>query len=290
MAIRPEDIGILFPGLILTGLQDPSEGRFPTDYGVRLAQGQTVEIEEAKDDVASALDLYKIKSLLDDLYLAVRFDGVNEIGSQVLVARPPTHRKAGFDGETLKNTSGVELSYVYLSTTERIVTSKDEILHQFLEPPFHVDDDGNFIDLLTVGRSVTSIDGIRLIDLNVDGRRWVSAPELVMSIVSVQDDYLVCRTIASDGTIGTEDVLILKPFTLRRTPFDGLTVDGVSYIYVSDTERIADLTDTYLITPNYYVGAEILVTKQNNLVAIETGDSINLVDGNSDSRTWALEI
>jgi len=287
---RAEDIGILKPGLLLTGLQDPREGRNLIDYTARLGTGTTIEIEETKEKVALAVDLYLLKAIADDFYLAVRFDGANEIGGSVLVARPPTHRKTDFDGKTFTNTSGIELTYDYLSLTERIVTSEREILHQFLEPPFHIDEDSVFTDLLIVGKTKTGIDGVSLIDLNVDGRRWVSTPELVMSIVGVQDDYLVCRTIAADGTLGIDDVLILKPFTLRRTPFDGLTVDGVSYVYVSNTERIADLTDTYLITPNYYVGAEILVTKQNNFVAIETGDSINLVDGNSDSRTWALEI
>ncbi len=114
----------------------------------------------------------------------------------------------------------------------------------------------------------------------------VSAIE--MSIQSVQEDHLVCRTLTSSEVLGTEDINVLKPWTLRKTPFDGKTVDGVSYVYTNNIERVADGTTTFLITPNYFVGAHILVRKQNNFLVISE-KKVSLIDINNDSRSWAKD-
>ncbi len=110
-----------------------------------------------------------------------------------------------------------------------------------------------------------------------------------MSVRSVQKDYLTCRLLGANGELGTDNIFVLLPHTLRRTPFEGFTVDGVAYTYNSNIERVADGTDTFKLTPNYYVGAQILVIRQNNVVTIDTGDQIDLVDNNENSRTWALD-
>ncbi len=38
-------------------------------------------------------------------------------------------------------------------------------------------------------------------------------------------DVFICRSLAANGTIGATNVSVAKPFHLRTTPFDGLSVD-----------------------------------------------------------------
>ena len=75
-------------------------------------------------------------------------------------------------------------------------------------------------------------------------------------IVSQQNDSLTCKT--WDGeTAGTDDYIILKPWLLRRTPFDNLTRNGISYVYTSAFERTASKVgeddEEQVISPKYVV-------------------------------------
>lgn len=69
-------------------------------------------------------------------------------------------------------------------------------------------------------------------------------------------DHLVCRT--WDGTTeGAEDVLIAKPWLLRRTPFEDQIYNDVSYQYDTATRRTARVgpeTEGQVIIPPFVVG------------------------------------
>lgn len=82
---------------------------------------------------------------------------------------------------------------------------------------------------------------------------------------------------------GDVDISVLKPWTLRRTPFDGLTVNGVSYAYAGADVRVAtsgDDSETQYITQDYFIGAVIYVQETN-----EPGADV--IDVNVDGRAWA---
>lgn len=108
-----------------------------------------------------------------------------------------------------------------------------------------------------------------------------------MRIKSDQGDYLVCRSLDAGGNEGAADINVLKPFLLRRTPFDGKTVNGVSYVYQSNGERLADGTETQLITQDYYVDAEIFVMRINVNFEVSPNVFTSLADANDNGREWS---
>lgn len=90
-------------------------------------------------------------------------------------------------------------------------------------------------------------------------------------ITSIEDDFIGC----TNG-------VIWKPFLLRRTPFDGEIVNGITYTYSDGETRSATDgvdTETQLITPDYYIGEEILCVLTQ----------IGYVDLNTAGRCWAVE-
>ena len=109
-----------------------------------------------------------------------------------------------------------------------------------------------------------------------------------MIITAIGDDTLTCSYLYPDpdeegGLLaGDTAITVLKPWTLRRTPFDGETVNGVSYVYTSAQEREADYgtgTETQFLTQDYFIGAIIYVKPVN-----EAG--YDVIDDNNDARAW----
>ncbi|MDP1711946.1 MAG: hypothetical protein Q8K86_05765 [Candidatus Nanopelagicaceae bacterium] len=96
---------------------------------------------------------------------------------------------------------------------------------------------------------------------------------------SENGDYLNVSTVS-----GSDVYAVLKPYMLRRTPFDGLTRDGIYYTYLTDNERTAENagseTEDQVIVPSYVAGDEILAVW--GIV-----DGYPLVDLNVDARAWA---
>ena len=103
-------------------------------------------------------------------------------------------------------------------------------------------------------------------------------------------DYLACHPIKADGTVNIGvTVNVMKPWTLRRTPFDGILIDGVTCTYSDDATRSATdgtSTETQKITPTYTPGDMICVEA---LWPPETisGSPVRLIDSNMDGRAWA---
>ncbi len=108
-------------------------------------------------------------------------------------------------------------------------------------------------------------------------------------VVEQKADYLLCKLYDDEGNLGQESVPVLKPWDLRRTPFDGKTVNGKAYTYSSDYER-ENTTDgeDQQITQDYYVDAEIYYVYVNVPEEIETELFCQIMDGNSGARAWAV--
>lgn len=120
---------------------------------------------------------------------------------------------------------------------------------------------------------------------------------------SVANDHLVCREF--DGTTeGSTDVLIAKPYNLRRTGWHGIAVTymlepypgapatmTITYTYVTAVYRTASVsvggaagTEHQVIIPRYVANKSVIFASG---VANGTGVSgTELVDINADGRAW----
>jgi hypothetical protein len=117
-----------------------------------------------------------------------------------------------------------------------------------------------------------------------------------LAVQSVGADHLVCRHLEPDGSVGTVDVFAAKPWTLRRTPFDGQTIDGKSFVYSDNATRTVTKDaqeETQAITPDYAVDDVIFAAVTDVLGQIDPEDVYDpgrtvLVDANVDGRAWAV--
>jgi hypothetical protein len=110
---------------------------------------------------------------------------------------------------------------------------------------------------------------------------------VAFTLVSHELDYLVCTDVNGNT------VNVAKPYELRSTPFDGNTINGVTYTYASSSEREAtDGTDTetQFITPNYVVGADIYASKIRSGTGVSTGGGDPILYIETDQgRAWAYD-
>jgi len=113
------------------------------------------------------------------------------------------------------------------------------------------------------------------------------SPVLILTLVAHNNDYLECQ----DADLNT--VYVAKVYELRRTPFDGETISGVTYTYASASERSATDgvdTETHFITPAYVVGNEIYAIKVQGDTGVNdpTPLPIIYIEMNQ-GRAWAYE-
>ena len=156
--------------------------------------------------------------------------------------------------------------------------------------PLRAEDLNKIVDML-VGR-ISCGEGLQVhhfkgqfgISLDEAFRPQASLQQLVVK--SVGADHLVCRTLDATGTEGTSDVYVLKPWLLRRTPFDGLSVNGVSYSYSTNSYRTAGGEEEQEITQEYY--ADCVIYAMDIDVSVDVGGGIYCaaVDVNVDGRAW----
>lgn len=114
---------------------------------------------------------------------------------------------------------------------------------------------------------------------------------MLVRVKSVQDDYLVCR--AWDGvTEGVSDLLVAKPYLLRRTPFHGKTVNGLTYSFVSATQvsvTSGTTTETWVITRPYSENDLLFVAPAGSTGVNYGTVAVTLFDLNADGRAWAQQ-
>jgi len=116
--------------------------------------------------------------------------------------------------------------------------------------------------------------------------------QLRVKEVSATEDWLRCRT--WDGSAeGTHDVYVARPYTMRRTPYDGQTIDGKTYSFLLQSgvlTRHIIFSDSSFerqkITPPYLVNDIIYATTTPTEVTV-SGTPVGLLDINCDSRAWA---
>ncbi len=150
-------------------------------------------------------------------------------------------------------------------------------------------------DKLTAKRWNEPVDAVNQLLRGSGGGRQVSPAKAArptvqrFRVVSVGLDVLVCNT--WDGTTsGAEAVDVALPYLLRRTPFDGGTRDGVSYVYTSNTERSATdgiNNETQIITPAFVAGDEVWA---DAAWAILGGTGVDGTEwlARNDTRAWAV--
>ena len=108
-------------------------------------------------------------------------------------------------------------------------------------------------------------------------------------------DSLLCVT--WDGeTEGADEFHVAKPFGLRRTPFHGQTVDGITYTFSGMIRRTASKSgipsETQVIIPGYFVDGELYAASG---LAGASGVDVagvgvtDFMDVNIDARAWAAE-
>lgn len=115
-----------------------------------------------------------------------------------------------------------------------------------------------------------------------------------VTITAINDDYLTCSTSNnSDSTIN-----VLKPYILRRTPFDNKTIfdplSGTNLLYFYTSSSIRIITDilnnynqTQYIQSSYNIGDTIYIVSIPN----ETINEIKYIylDLNTDARGWVIQ-
>ncbi len=111
-------------------------------------------------------------------------------------------------------------------------------------------------------------------------------------IISEEGDYLVCLPLrAGLQEIASNYVNVAKNWESRRTPFDGATWNSISYVYSSNSERVATSGDseTQVIVPSYVANQEIRATRiiGGTGVTDSAGGPVLWEDENRGGRAWA---
>ena len=128
-------------------------------------------------------------------------------------------------------------------------------------------------------------------------------------VIEEHDNHLRCRTFVGSAvgtpTIGPNDVLIAKPWRLRRVPWDGSTVRSITYTYSpigsggNGTRKAVfqSQNEIQAIIPSYVVSFDIIyagVVDGGTDVSVTTVTSVgtvsqilNIVDLNNDHRVFA---
>lgn len=114
-----------------------------------------------------------------------------------------------------------------------------------------------------------------------------------------QADSITC--VPWDGfVLGSVQVEVAMPYTLRRTPFDGGSRLGINFNYSTNSKRTATINpgtadeeeQVQEILPAYDGPLDVIIARRNVIGGVEvldqlTGLPLNWVDINNDGRQWA---
>lgn len=149
--------------------------------------------------------------------------------------------------------------------------------------------------LRTGGGITASMRPGQSLTLSGPGTRRPSIGSIQVQRVQVQseeDDYLVVRAMDQEDTVDDADLILAKPFTLRKTPYDGKTVNDVQYTYSSSSVRqctAGGFTWTERLTPPYAQEDELLaIIGFGGTPGLDDVDDqpVNWLDLNVDGRRW----
>lgn len=147
------------------------------------SHGATLSIRGSSGG-SSEVRQFRLVSIQNDFYSARLWDGEQEVGEEVYIARPFEHRVSDFDGRSIAYSSDGDAftaTFDYSSPTKRTKTIGTTVETQVLTPYFK--DDFHLIyavevrESIKVGAAYTPLTDpneqpISLLDLNVDGRAW----------------------------------------------------------------------------------------------------------------------
>ena len=152
-------------------------------------------------------------------------------------------------------------------------------------------------EVIGAGANVKRMSNQLVVEQQKDGYR--NAVDFgTFSIVSEEADYIVCtawNTVTSLAVGST--VNIAKPYLLRRTPFDGVTItfpnaQDIAYTYTENGTRTANdgtSSQSEILTPQYTVG-ELLIafTGMSGGSGVTVSDSMLVwMDVNTGGRQWS---
>lgn len=109
-------------------------------------------------------------------------------------------------------------------------------------------------------------------------------------ITFVGDDYLSCNPYDASGNPTSAVVYVMRPYSLRRSPFDGHSVAGVGYAYSSNVRRVATgsgVSETQYITPDLNDGDVIYAVQLKETFTLSNSARTSWHDLNVDARAWA---
>lgn len=244
------------------------------------------------------LGVYKIVEEKDDYLICEGYDpNAKDPFSEITpgafrkidVAKPPLLQRTAWENGKEATIAGVVYTYEYSDDEKGVRTAhwtdendQEQEREERIDLPYMVDDYLVAVQLRQDGQ-VDGIDadnegGARLswMDFNVSGRHWqgpTTANAQVAILVSQDDDTLTVTP--KGGTSPDDDVVVAKSYLLRRSPFDGDTIDGISYTYISATVRVVDDGTrewTQEISSPYALGDEVVIRPVNGHDLI--GDSL----------------
>lgn len=154
--------------------------------GVKVTTGinGTTFVADIDNRSGATLRQFRINSIQNDFYTCHEWSGTEEIGEEVYIARPFTHRVSNFHGQTISFDSdgdSFSATYSYSSPTKRTKTISGVAETQVLIPLFKADFDIIYAmecdQTLTAGPSNTPItdpneDPITLVEVLGEGRAW----------------------------------------------------------------------------------------------------------------------
>lgn len=237
-----------------------------------------------------------IQSIVADSLKCLKWDGT-DLGTEIItVIKPYTLRQSPWDNQTRENTF-----FVYANSQQRVATDIiiGSIKIEFMTPRYLIGDIIYATKPVSGGIDRTVEEG-EWLDDNRDGRQWLSFDEnqntatQQFKIGSIEDDHLIC--FVWDGfVLGETPFIIVKPYTLRRSPWDGLERNGITFEYTDFQVRNATDQDENTIeekvTPKYLINDVIYASRpiggnisNTNLEPQQLAGA--WLDDNRDGRLW----
>lgn len=268
---------------------NPATARSQVDYSI----GTKLDVDKVDELILSTdsqyeTNQYEVIGEAGDFLTCFPVRQGERVGGVVTVSKAPDHQSSRFDGETIGN-----LTYDYLTTNRRIVTNSltGEIQHEVISPPYRTG------EIIYATKSITADDnGSLLVDLNAAGRCWVPYAPRQVIIKTIQDDYLECKPFENGAEDSSADTIyVARPFTLRRTPWDGQTVAGVSYSYTGSDARVASAAgeedESQIIIPAYIADQSVIIIGYLQYpiqLSVQLPLATRYFDMNTDGRAWAV--
>lgn len=111
-----------------------------------------------------------------------------------------------------------------------------------------------------------------------------------VKVKTIGTNTLTCKMLTAAGDETGPDLTVARPFELRRSTYDGQTIDDITYTHLDSDYRSGtdgSTTETQIVIPPYVAGhSKILVAKIPNE---DSSLSAFATDLNEAGRAWAVE-